>query len=306
MVDIKPGDRLFAADDLVVAVAPTQSEQVVEHGFRQDAQLIAIRVHAQRAVALRQLGPVRSVDQRDVAIGRTRPAHRVEDRQLAKGIVEVVVTPDHVGHTHVVIVDDDGQHVGRRAVGAQQHEIVQLRIRDRDHALDKILDHRLALTRGLDPDDIGLAFGPARRIGIAPFTDDAERATLRLGSLAAGGQFFRGQVAAIGVASREQLVSDFGMTVRARELEHGRFVTAQAQPLQPVENRLDRRLGRAGAIGILDPQQVLAAMVAGEQPVEQRGAGTADMQVAGGRGGKPRHDAATVRRCSASYACACH
>jgi hypothetical protein len=48
----------------------------------------------------------------------------------------------------------------------------------------------------------------------------------------------------------------------------------------PVEDRLDRRLGRAGLVGILDPQQELAAVVAGEQPVEQRGARAADMQVA--------------------------
>jgi hypothetical protein len=44
--------------------------------------------------------------------------------------------------------------------------------------------------------------------------------------------------------------------------------------------------GRALAVGVLDAQQELAAGVAGVEPVEQRRARAADMQEAGGRGGK--------------------
>jgi hypothetical protein len=39
--------------------------------------------------------------------------------ELAEGVVQMVVTANDVCHAHVVIVDDDRQHVGRRAVGAQ-------------------------------------------------------------------------------------------------------------------------------------------------------------------------------------------
>ena len=59
----------------------------------------------------------------------------------------------------------------------------------------------------------------------------------------------------------------------------------------PVEDRVDRRLGRARLVGVLDPQQELAAMVAGEQPVEQGGAGAADMEEAGRRGREAGDDA---------------
>ena len=53
---------------------------------------------------------------------------------------------------------------------------------------------------------------------------------------------------------------------------------------------LDGGLGGALAVGILDAQQELAAGVAGVEPIEQRRARPADMQVAGGRGRKARDD----------------
>jgi hypothetical protein len=59
------------------------------------------------------------------AITGTVPAERLVDLRLARGVGEVIVAADDVGDAHVVIVDHDGEHVGRRAVGAQQHEIVE-------------------------------------------------------------------------------------------------------------------------------------------------------------------------------------
>ena len=64
----------------------------------------------------------------------------------------MVVAADHVGDAHVVVVDHHGQHVGRRAVGAQQDHVVELGVLDRDLALHGILDHRLAALRRPQPD----------------------------------------------------------------------------------------------------------------------------------------------------------
>ncbi len=140
MAEIEPFHRVLAADDLVVAMAPAEPEQIVEQGLGQDAELVAIGVDAERAMALGELRPVRPVDQRHVGVDRLGPAHRPDDRQLAEGVVEMVVAADHVGDAHVVIVDDDRQHVGRRAVRAEQHEIVDLAVLDRDPPLDLVLD----------------------------------------------------------------------------------------------------------------------------------------------------------------------
>src|SRR3546814_19890584 len=79
------------------------------------------------------------------------------------------------------------------------------------------------------------------------------------------------------MAAREQLVRHLGMARRPLELEDRRLVAAQAQPFQPVEYGGDRLFRGAGPVGILDPQQEPAAMMAREQPVEKRGARPADV-----------------------------
>jgi hypothetical protein len=76
----------------------------------------------------------------------------------------------------------------------------------------------------------------------------------------------------------------------ALELEHRRLLGGEAQPAQPVEDRVDRLLGGALPVGILDPQQVPPAMVAGKEPVEEGRPGTPDVQVTGRRGCKPDDD----------------
>ena len=75
-------------------------------------------------------------------------------------------------------------------------------------------------------------------------------------------------------------------------------VPIEAEPAHAVEDRVDRFVRRARLVGVLDPQQELAAVVAGEQPVEQRRARAADMQEAGGRGRKAGDNRADCLRWS--------
>ena len=66
----------------------------------------------------------------------------------------------------------------------------------------------------------------------------------------------------------------------------GAFIPLHAQPLE-IGDEIDQGLGVvAGLIGVLDAEQEIAADVPGEEPVEQRGAGPADMQITGGTGGE--------------------
>ena len=102
--------------------------------------------------------------------------------------------------------------------------------------------------------------------------------------LALRGELLLGHVAAIGVAALEQLVRDLGVARPELRLVIFVPVPIEAEPAHPVEDRVDRLLGRARLVGVLDPQQELAAVVAGEQPVEQGGARAADVQEAGRRG----------------------
>ena len=116
-----------------------------------------------------------------------------------------------------------------------------------------------------------------------------------------GGQLLGGHVAAIGVAAGEQLVRDLGVAGGELRLVIFVAVPVEAEPAHPVEDRVDRRLGRARLVGILDPQQEAAAMVAGVEPVEQGGAGAADMEEAGRRGREAGDDLVAGRLRSSAF-----
>ena len=62
------------------------------------------------------------------------------------------------------------------------------------------------------------------------------------------------------------------------------FIPAEPQPAQRIEDLHLGFGGRAHLIGILDPQQKLAAMLLGKAIVDQRDIGSADMRITGGRG----------------------
>ena len=61
------------------------------------------------------------------------------------------------------------------------------------------------------------------------------------------------------------------------------FVPVEPEPSQPVENAFDHFGRRALDVGVFDAQHEHAAVPAGEQPVEQRRARAADVEVAGRR-----------------------
>ena len=99
-------------------------QQRVAHGRRQNAVL---RIGADRdgAVPLGELRAVGAVDQRNMGVGRRLPPEGVEELGLAKSVGEVVVAPDGVGDPHVVVVHHHREHVGWRAVGAQEYHVVE-------------------------------------------------------------------------------------------------------------------------------------------------------------------------------------
>ena len=71
------------------------------------------------------------------------------------------------------------------------------------------------------------------------------------------------------------------MALAPAELRNRIAIPIEPEPRQAVHDGADRVLGGTGAVGILDPEQEFAAVVAGKEPIEERGAGAADMQIAG-------------------------
>ena len=215
---------------------------------------------------------------------------RVVDLLLAGGIDQMIVAPDDVGDAHVVVVDHDRQHVGRVAVAAQQHEIVEVLVLPDHAALDLVLDHGLAGLRRLEADGRLHAGRRFRGIAVPPHPVIEAGLALGAGFFAHRSQLLRRGVAAIGLAAGEQLLGDLAVAGGAAELVDDVAVPIELEPIQAIEDRRNRRLGRALAVGVLDPQQHLAAGLFGIEPVEQRGTGTPDVEEAGRRGGKACDD----------------
>jgi hypothetical protein len=93
----------------------------------------------------------------------------------------------------------------------------------------------------------------------------------------------------VGVAAANQFMGRRQMICRELTLKKRPRVPVDTQPLQTVQDTLNRGLAGAFRVGILDAQDELAAVLAREQPIEYGGAGTTDMQVPAGTGCEPNN-----------------
>ena len=285
MVQIEPFDGLGGGDDFLIAMAPAQPDEIIAHGLGQVAH-VAIGLDGQRAVTLGKLGAVWAMDQRQMPIDGLRPAHGLDDLKLAGGIVQMIGAANNMGDAHVEIIHHHGQHISGRAVAAEQDHVVELVIGVAHIAQHFVVNDGLAILAGFQAHDIGRTRRIAAAAAASVVTHGLAGGLL---CLAHQGQFLRGAIAAIGVAGGEQLLGHFAMPLGAGELINGLAVPVQTHPFHAVQDGGDGLGRRAFAVGIFDAQKELAAGMAGIQPVEQGRAGPADMQKAGGRGGKAQN-----------------
>ena len=212
---------------------------------------------------------------------RPVPAHGVIDHGLAEGVGQVVVATDDMGDAHVVVIHHHRMQIGRRAVGAQDDHVVQLGVLDADLALHEVLHHRRPLARGLQADSRLRAGRRLGRVAVAPTAVVAGRAALGHRPLAHRHQLLRRLEGEVGAARGQQRLRHLRVPRLALALEHRGLIRGEAEPVEAADDLLHRRLGAALLIGVLDAEQVLPAVMAGEEEVEQRGAGAADVEIAG-------------------------
>src|SRR6476620_3639267 len=175
----------------------------------------------------------------DVRHDRHLPAERLIDLSLAGAIVEVIVTADDVGDAHIVVVDNDGEHVSGRAVRTQQDEVIEIFVLPNDASLNLIVDDSFSSERCLEPDDRIYSGGHVIRITLAAAAAIEARAAFRPGLLAHRGEFVRSAIASVGMTCGEKLLGHLAVARRARELEDDLTVPGQAKPGQPVDNGVD-------------------------------------------------------------------
>ena len=275
-------------------MAPSQPQQIIAQGVGQKP-LSPVGIDAQVAVALRQFGTVLSMDQGDMGEGGQGPTEDPEQLGLAEGVGQVVVAADDMGHPHVVVVDDHRQHIGRRAVGAQQDHVVQLVVGHRHRALDQVFDHGFTVGGHLQADGRLGALGGFGRVAVPPAAIIELRAAFLAGGLAHFPEFLGRAETLVSLVFGQQLTRHLGVTLGVEKLRNRVAVPIQPQPLKTVINGIDGLFGGTLAVRILDAQQKSAAgtvfgMVLGEQPVIQCGTRTSDMKKTTGRGCETGND----------------
>ena len=208
----------------------------------------------------------------------------------------MLVGPDHVGDLHGDVVDDAGEVVKRSAVGTDDHEIADLVGRELDVALDQVVEDERSARRDLKPQArtaaLGLKLGGllVREL----FAAKAIGPLVALGRALLGGSLGVGAVVAINVARLEQLVRRPAITVGSLRLEVGPerpadfrpFVPVDPDPAKTVQDPLDGIIDVPLLVGVVDPKDELAAMMPGQQPVEQSCPHPADVQETGRAGGE--------------------
>ena len=117
------------------------------------------------------------------------------------------------------------------------------------------------------------------------------RLTLRLDRLGRTVAVVRPPLGHETIGHRAVAIEALGLEVRrVRSADVRPLVPVEAEPAQAVHDSRDHLPRRTFGVGVLDAQHERAAVPAGIQPVEQRRAGAADVQVAGGRRGKADAD----------------
>src|SRR5262249_1602438 len=128
---------------------------------------------------------------------------------------------------------------------------------------------------------LGGARRPRVRGEVATVPVVTRRSTGGLRGLAPGLELVLGARAHVRVPGLEELVGSRQVLLGARPLEDRTLVPLEAEPAQRVLDADHPLLTRAGAVGVLDAEGERAAVVTGEQPVEERGADRSHVQGSG-------------------------
>ena len=214
---------------------------------------------------------------------------------LGRG-AQVLGAAHDMGDAHQMVVDHVGEVVGGQAVLLDEHVVVQ-RVAGGFHmAVERIVKAGGAGQGNVLPNDEGLAgLHAAQRF----FLGNVQAVLVILPLLALGRrsvpaflQFLLGAEAGIGRALFHQLqrvghvqIPPLGLDIGAVIAAHVRaFVVVQPGQTHALVNHIHRARDFPFLVGVLNAQDELAAVLAGEQIGVQGGAQAAQMQVAGRAG----------------------
>ncbi len=189
-----------------------------------------------------------------------------------------------MGDPHGNVVRHHGEVVDGGAVAPEDHEVVEVVPLEADPPMDRVVPGEFSVGHA-DTHGGFLAGGEAA--GGLVGRDGAAAAVVTEAGLLGGGscplgvEFRPGAEAVVGLARVQQL-PDVGLVLfEVCALEEGALVPGDAEPGEAVEDHLGVGVGAPLPVGILDPQHHRAAGLPGVQPVEERGAGAANVEIPG-------------------------
>ena len=208
----------------------------------------------------------------------SRPERR-ENVHLTRGIVDVVVASNDVRDVHLEVVDNNGEIVGWGAIGSGDDEIVQLRIVEHHLASNQIIDNDIAFPRISESNNRVDTVPRCRSMAATAII--SRLFTIRALRFAHCVKLVSGAVTVIGQFICQQRFDVDLVAVHALSLIVRSFIGGQPEPRQTIKDRVNRFLGRALSIGILNSKDVSATVPAGKQPAKQRSPRTSHMQITG-------------------------
>ena len=299
MVQGKQRDQFLAGENLLLAGRrPAKQRQEVYHGRRQISQRLVL-IDRCRAVALAHFAAIFTQNQRNVAECRQGQAQRLVDQDLAGRIRQMFFGPNDMGDFHQGIVQHYGVIVYRQTIGLDDHIIADSVGIKTDRPANGVMEGNVLILRHPEANRWFAAgsdqFLFLHRTEIPAFSHVPGRLTLRHQCLSLGFKLLVGAIATIGFAARQQPLRILRIDGQAFGLPVGAMVAADIDSFipfdpEPAERRLDiflRFATRAFQIGVFDPQNQLAAVAPGQQPVEQRRTGAADVEWTGRARRKP-------------------
>ncbi|CCJ99025.1 conserved hypothetical protein [Cronobacter malonaticus 507] len=272
-------DHLFTREDLLIAVRPAQTHQVVQQRFRQIA-VVAILHDAHRAVTFGEFFTVIAVDHRDVRVKRYRRAQRFQDVDLTRRVVDMVFTTDHVRDFHIPVVHDYTEVVRRGTVSTTDDQIVKLQVAEFNRAADLIVKHDRTILRVRKTHDARLIVS-MMLMAVAATAVITRLFALRHLLFAQRFQTLFRAIAFICRTRRQHFINHRVVAIEAFGLEIRAFIPLQAQPVHPIHNGFDGFRRGALKIGVFNTQHKFATLIAGEKPGIKSGTGATDVQIAG-------------------------
>jgi hypothetical protein len=211
-----------------------------------------------------------------------------EDQDMLKGVGEVVLAADDVADANVDVVGAGGEMVGGHAIAAEEGEIFDVGGGFGLRAVDSVGEmnlvagfarHTEAEGKRIASGGATIAFG-AGKIGHAGIE---EPSALGAGFFAVAG--VGGGEVAVGETFFKDRPGDFAMEVEALGLLVF-LVPTEVEPAQAVEYGGDGGVGVALDVGIVETEDHGAIVMAGIEPVKDKGAGATDVEKSGGGGRK--------------------